>query len=397
MKRFVLADRAPFFAAVCSGSSVQAAAAGMGVSGQCGHLWWRQSAGMTIRTGCEGGLTAVPPAEDDWVGRGLTALDRDKIAEGLTRGWSHARIGERIGRSRQTVWREVTRNAGPDGSYFASVAHAKAYASSRRPKELKLAQSPGLCSQIEAWMDDGWSPGLIAEVLKKDAGGDKTASVSHETIYQCLYVQSRGLLRADLHRQLSTGRAQRRSRTATRRGTSIYADALTISKRPAEAEDRAVPGHWEGDLIIGAGGQSAIGTLVERKTRFTILLHLPGRHTADAVAAAMIEAMSDLPGHLRRSIAWDRGSELAGYCDIQLALQAPVYFCDPHSPWQRGSNENTNRLLRHWFTKGTELSTHGPADLARIQDKLNARPRPTLDLKTPAEALAEYLHEEQAA
>jgi transposase, IS30 family len=397
MKRFVLAAREPFFVAVCSGSSVQAAAAQMGVSGQCGHLWWRQSAGMSIRTGREGGLVLVPPAEDDWVGRGLTALDRDKIAEGLALGWSHARIGARIGRTRQTVWREVTRNAGPDGSYFPSVAHAKAYERSRRPKEFKLAQNPGLCSQVETWMDDGWSPGLIAEVLRKDADGDKTASVSHETIYRCLYVQARGLLRADLHRQLSTGRAQRRSRTATRRGTTIYADALTISDRPAEAEDRAVPGHWEGDLIIGAGGRSAIGTLVERATRFTILLHLPAQHTADVVAAAMIQAMGDLPAHLRRSITWDRGSELAGYRDIQLALQAPVYFCDPHSPWQRGSNENTNRLLRHWFTKGTDLSTYVPADLARIQDKLNSRPRPTLDLRTPAQALAQYLHDQQAA
>jgi IS30 family transposase len=397
MKRFALAAREPFFALVCSGSSVQAAAAAMGVSGQCGHLWWRQSAGMTVRLGCEGGLAMVPPVEDDWVGRGLRALDRDKIAQGLATGLSHAQIGERIGRSRSTVWREVDRNCGPDGSYFASVAHAKAYQRSRRPKEFKLAQNPGLCSRIEAWMDDGWSPGLIAEVLRKDAGGDQTASVSHETIYQCLYVQARGLLRADLHQQLSTRRAQRRSRTATRRGTSIYADALTIAQRPAEAADRAVPGHWEGDLIIGAGGLSAIGTLVERTTRFTILLHLPGRHTADAVAAAMIEAMGDLPGHLLRSVTWDRGSELAGYCDIQLALQAPVYFADPHSPWQRGSNENTNRLLRHWFAKGTDLSGYGPADLARVQDKLNTRPRPTLGLRTPADALAGYLHDQQAA
>lgn len=397
MKRFALAEREPFFAMVCSGFSVQAAAAVMGVSHQCGHLWWRQSAGMEIRTGWQGGLALVPPDEDDWVGRGLTALDRDKIAQGLTLGWSHARIGEEIGRSRQTVWREVTRNAGPDGSYFASVAHAKAYARSRRPKGFKLAQDPVLCSRIEAWMDDGWSPGLIAQVLRNDAGGDKTGSVSHETIYRCLYVQARGLLRADLHRQLSTGRAQRRSRTATRRGPGIFADALTISQRPAEAADRAVPGHWEGDLIIGAGGQSAIGTLVERASRFTILLHLPERHTADAVAAAMIDAMGDLPAHLRRSITWDRGSELAGYRDIQLALQTPVYFCDPHSPWQRGSNENTNRLLRHWFDKGSDLSVHGPADLARIQDKLNSRPRPTLGLRTPADTLAEYLHDQQAA
>jgi len=397
MRRYALAERAPFFAAVCSGASIQAAAWAFGVSHQCGHLWWRQSAGMTIRTGWQGGLASVPPVTDDWVGRGLSALDRDLIAEGLARGWSHARIGQRIGRSRQTIWREVQRNSGPDGSYFASVAHAKAYEASRRPKGFKLAGDPGLCSRIEAWMDAGWSPGLIAKVLKQDAGGDKTGSVSHETIYQCLYVQARGVLRADLHRQLSTRRAGRRSRTATRRGPGLYADALRISERPAEAADRAVPGHWEGDLIIGAGGQSAIGTLVERATRFTILLHLPGQHTADAVAAAMIAAMGDLPGHLRRSITWDRGSELAGYRDIQLALQAPVYFADPHSPWQRGSNENTNRLLRHWFEKGTDLSGHGPADLARIQDLLNTRPRPTLDLQTPAQALAQYLHHQQAA
>ena len=397
MKRFSLASRAPFFAAVCSGSSVQAAAEVLGVSHQCGHLWWRQSAGMAIRTGRNGGLVAAPPPDQQWVGRGLTALQRDQIAEGLALDLSHEQIGQRIGRDRSTVWREISRNSGPDGSYFASVAHAKAFQRARRPKERKLTRMPALRARIEEWMDDGWSPGLIADMLKARAGGDQTARVSHETIYQALYVQARGLLRADLHQQLSTKRAARKSRTATRRGTSIYADAFTISERPAEVADRAVPGHWEGDLIVGPGSRSAIGTLVERATRFTILLHLPARHTADVVAAAMITAMSDLPDHLRRSITWDRGSEMADYRDIQLALQAPVYFCDPHSPWQRGSNENTNRLLRHWFAKGSDLSVHTADDLRRIQDKLNTRPRPTLGLRTPAQALTDYLHQQHAA
>ena len=172
-------------------------------------------------------------------------------------------------------------------------------------------------------------------------------------------------------------------------------EEFTIAQRPAEAEDRAVPGYWEGDLILGAGHGSAIGTLVERSTRFTILLHLPNDHTANTVAAAMIEAMRELPDHLRRSITWDRGSEMANWRQIHLELETPVYFCDPHSPWQRGSNENTNRLLRFWFEKGTDLSSYTKADLKRIQDKLNSRPRPTLDFDTPAQRIAALL--EQAA
>jgi IS30 family transposase len=223
-------------------------------------------------------------------------------------------------------------------------------------------------------------------------------SVSAETIYQALYVQTRGGLRADLHRQLSLKRSQRKSGTSIGRGGGhTYDHAMRISQRPAKVADRAVPGHWEGDLILGPSNRSAIGTLVERSTRFVILLHLPGRHDAPSVAEAMIREMSKLPHHLRRSITWDRGSELADYVDIQLELQAPIYFCDPHSPWQRGSNENTNRLLRFWFEKGTDLSNHSPEDLARIAATLNARPRPTLALKTPAQALAELLAKPAAA
>ena len=306
---------------------------------------------------------------------------------GRDAGLACAEIARRIERDRSVVWREIQRNSLPDGDYHARMAHALASQRARRPKAFKLDDSV-LCSAIKTWMDDGWSPHLIAEVLARDHPGDKLMQVSHETIYQCLYVQTRGQLRADLHKQLSTKRSSRKPRGAAGR-TGVYgAEVFTISDRPAEAADRAVPGHWEGDLILGAGHKSAIGTLVERATRFTILLHLPADHTAETVAAAMIEAMSELPEHLRRSITWDRGSEMANWEDIQLQLNAPVFFCNPHSPWQRGTNENTNRLLRHWFEKGSDLSGHTKADLKRVADKLNSRPRPTLDLETPAQRLA---------
>jgi transposase, IS30 family len=287
------------------------------------------------------------------------------------------------------VWREHQRNRNPDGDYHARMAHARAAQKACRPRQFKLVDNP-LCAAIEAWMDDGWSPKLIAEVLARDHRDDRLCRVSHETIYQCLYVQTRGSLRADLHKCLSTKRAARKPRDRyTSRG--VYSgQEFTISDRAPEAEDRAVPGHWEGDLIVGPNN-SAIGTLVERSSRFTILLHLPTSHNAETVAAAMIEAMRELPEHLRRSITWDRGSEMANWRDIQLQLNAPVYFCNPHSPWQRGSNENTNRLLRFWFEKGTDLSGYTKADLKRIQDTLNRRPRPTLDLHTPAQRLAEFL------
>jgi len=257
----------------------------------------------------------------------------------------------------------------------------------------KLVGNP-VCASIEAWMDDGWSPRLIAQMLARYHPDDKLCRVSHETIYRSLYVQARGSLRADLHQCLSTKRAARKPRGRAGSG-GVYrsGEEFTISDRPAEIADRAVPGHWEGDLIVGPG--SAIGTLVERSTRFTLLLHLPGDHTAATVAAAMIAAMSELPTHLRRTITWDRGSEMAHWRQIQLALDAPVYFCNPHSPWQRGTNENTNRLLRFWFEKGSDLSGYTPADLKRVQDTLNRRPRPTLNLDTPAQRLAALL--DQAA
>jgi IS30 family transposase len=305
---------------------------------------------------------------------------------GLDAKLSYAEIGQRIGRDRSVVWREHRRNRNPDGDYHARMAHGRAAQKACRPRPFKLLDNP-LCAAIEAWMDEGWSPKLIADVLAHDYPDDRLSRVSHETIYQCLYVQTRGSLRADLYKCLSTKRAARKPRGRYPSRGVYSGQEFTISDRPPEADDRAVPGHWEGDLILGPGN-SAIGTLVERSTRFTMLLHLPEEHTAETVAAAMIEAMRELPEHLRRSITWDRGSEMANWRQIHLELKTPVYFCNPHSPWQRGSNENTNRLLRFWFEKGTDLSGYTKADLKRIQDTLNRRPRPTLNLNTPAQRLA---------
>ena len=331
-------------------------------------------------------------------GRGhrLSLEERISIMRGRDRGLGCTEISRQIGRDKSVVSRELRRNTNPDGDYHAGLAHRRALVRARRPKSYKL-NDPLLADRVSEWLDQGWSPRLIAQVLAVEhpgrTAGARLHRVSHETIYQSLYVQTRGHLRADLHRCLSTRRSARRSRTTTRRHGKPYEDAFTISERPAEVADRAVPGHWEGDLIMGAVGGGAIGTLVERSTRFTILLHLPHGHSAEEVAATMITAMQDLPAHLRRTITWDRGSELARYRDIELQLQAPVYFCDPHSPWQRGSNENTNRLLRFWFAKSSDLRVHTAADLQRVQDLLNTRPRPTLNLDTPANRLQELLHQ----
>ncbi|MCX2712416.1 IS30 family transposase [Mycolicibacterium sp. J2] len=345
---------------------------------------------MTLTTGRRGGVADV--IEQDrpgGPGHRISLAERVEIMRGLDDELSYAEIGRRIGRDRSVVWKEIRRNRGDDGDYHALMAHARSEDKAKRPKAFRLDDLK-LCAAVEAWMDDGWSPRLIAQVLAQDYPADKLMQVSHETIYQSLYVQTRGSLRADLHKSLSTKRAARKTRGQVSGPRGVYAsgEEFRISDRPAEAADRAVPGHWEGDLIMGAGNTSAIGTLVERSTRFTILLHLPVDHTAEAVAAAMIAAMGELPEHLRRSITWDRGSEMAQWRHIHLQLKAPVYFCNPHSPWQRGTNENTNRLLRHWFEKGTDLAGYTRADLKRVQDKLNTRPRPTLDLDTPAQRLA---------
>ncbi len=389
VKLFPAGTRERFLELMCSGSSFLSASVAVGASGSTARNWWRQSGGMEVDLGRRGGLrdlgTTGPP------GRYLSHDERAVIQFGRLQGLSYSVIAAGIGRDKSVVFREVQRNASPDGVYRASVADVRARQRRHRPKPFKLIQNSGLCRRIEGWMDDGWSPKLIAHALAQDAGGDKTERVSHETIYQALYVQPRGSLRADLSKQLSLKRRARVPIARDRRASSPYKDAFKISDRPAEAADRAVPGHWEGDLIVGPESKTAIGTLVERSTRFVILLHLPGRHTANEVAEAMIREMKKLPDHLRRSVTWDRGSELAEYEHIQLALGTKLFFCDPHSPWQRGTNENTNRLLRHWFEKGTDLSRHTATDLKRVAETLNKRPRPTLGYDTPAMRLKNLL------
>jgi transposase, IS30 family len=397
-KAFPAEIRERFLGLVCAGLSLRAAAVEVGVSSGTSVGWWRESGRMELvaAAGAAGGVAGPVPVDDPGGGgprrrRAVTAQDRASIQTGIRLGHTPAAIAAAIGRDRSVVVRELGRHRSADGVYHAVVAHRTAAVRRRRPKAFKLAEDPDLCARIEEWMDQGWSPGLIAEVLAVDHRDDHTDRVSHETIYRALYVQARGGLRADLHQQLSCKRRQRVPRSRDRRASSPYKEAFKISQRPAEVADRAVPGHWEGDLIVGTTNGSAIGTLVERTTRFTMLLHLPERHDAASVAQAMIREMRHLPEHLRRSITWDRGVELADYADIQIALNTTLYFCDPHSPWQRGTNENTNRLLRHWFAKGSDLSVHTAADLARVAASLNARPRPTLDLRTPAMALNSLL------
>lgn len=399
--------------AVYEGHSLSSAARLVGMSRSAANFWWRKIAPMdaVITRGRRGGLVPVLTSDDDLVvaarghdcdrarvRRALTSEDRAVIAAGLRARLCPAQIAKLLGRDRSVISREIARNRNADGYYRHTSAQHQARVRRRRPKEFKLAQDPRLCARIESWMDDGWSPELIARVLRAEAGSSMMDRVSHETIYQSLYVQGRGSLRQDLHKQLSLKRSSRRSAATTdRRRASWVPEQYRISRRPAEANDRAVPGHWEGDLILGPANRSAIGVLVERSTRFTILLHLPGRHDAASVAAEMINQMSDLPAHLRRSLAWDRGTEMSKHEQIRLELAMPVFFCDPHAPWQRGSGENTNRLLRHWFAKGSDLSGHTREDLNTIAAKLNQRPRPTLDMQTPAQRLGQLLTKPAAA
>ncbi|MGP4034036.1 IS30 family transposase [Pseudarthrobacter sp. 1C304] len=393
VKLFPSNARTEFVDSVCGGMSILAASRRVGATHGTGLRWWAQSGHMmTVNMGAVGGLADPAPTVEGPGCRTLNLAERGMIQMGRRSGMSYAKIGELIGRDKSVVWREVNRNTSADGVYYASVAHTKAHQARRRPKPLRLVEDEALCRLIGVWMDDGWSPKLISSMLAFYFADDQTMQVSHETIYQALYVQTRGALRADLAEKLSLKRKQRVPHTADRTKNSPYKEAFKISERPAEVQDRAVPGHWEGDLIIGCDG-TAIGTLVERSTRFTILLHLPGDHTADTVAGAMIREMASLPDHLRRSITWDRGTELADYAKIQTALETTLYFCDPHSPWQRGTNENTNRLLRFWFEKGSNLSVHTPEDLRLVAAKLNRRPRPTLNLETPANRLNQLLKE----
>jgi IS30 family transposase len=312
--------------------------------------------------------------------------DRVEIRLGIERKESLAAIAERIGRHRATVWREVRNNGGCDG-YKPMAAHRRACEASKRPKQTKLAANPRLCREVENGLKKLWSPEQIASTLRREHPDEPEMWVSHETIYKSLYVQGRGELRRELARCLRTGRTARKHRGRIEHRGKLK-DIVPISERPAEVADRAVPGHWEGDLIIGKNGNSAIGTLVERSTRFVMLLHLPNGRSAADVREAMTTAIAGLPAELVRSLTWDQGKEMAEHVQFRIDTDVDVYFCDPHSPWQRGTNENTNGLLRQYFPKGTDLSVHTAEDLAAVAHSLNTRPRKTLAWQTPAEAFS---------
>ena len=330
----------------------------------------------------------APP--DEWVPAPghLSAHEREEILVGLARGDSMSAIARGLGRAPSTVTREVAANGGRD-DYGAWKGRCRARASSRRPKTRKLAHRP-LAVQVSAWLEELWSPQEIAERLRIVFPNDPMMHVSHETIYQSLFVQGRGELRRELARCLRSGRTTRRPQGRVARGARIT-DMVMLSERPAEAEDRAVPGHWEGDLMVGINSRSAVGTLVERSTRLVLLLHLPDDHGAKSVEAAMVKAIATLPSELARSVTWDQGVEMANHASFTVTTGVPVYFCDPHSPWQRGSNENTNGLLRQYMPKGTDLSKLSADDLVRIQRSLNGRPRKTLGYMTPLEKFTEVV------
>ena len=324
-----------------------------------------------------------PVRLDGWVpgpGR-LTLADREEITLGLHAGESFTVIAARLGTAVPAVSREVAANGGR-GGYRAWRAHQRAPAS----QVPKLA-CPQLAARVAGWLEEWWSPVQIARRLRIEFPGDPMMWVSHETIYQALYVQGRGELRRELARCLRTGRAKRRSRAREGRAGYIK-DMVMISERPAEADDRAVPGHWEGDRLIGKDCRSAVGTLAGRTTRYVLLLHLPHGRDPHQVQQAMRHAITALPASLARTLTWDQGIEMIYHADFTMATGIPACFCDPHSPWQRGPNENTNGLLRQYLPTGTDLSVHSAADLARIAASLNGRPRKTLGFMKPSEKLA---------
>lgn len=376
--------RLRFWELIRDGKPVRAAAVGAGVSKSIGVVWFRDSGGMSP-------LCLDPPS-----GRYLSLQEREEIALGRAGGVGVREIARRIGRDPGTVSRELRRNrtlGGNDRGYRAILAASYAERRARRPKTGKLAADPRLRDVVAQMLEQRMSPEQIGGRLPLLFPDDPSMRVSHEVIYRALYVQGRGALKRELTACLRTGRVIRRPkrRVDARRSRQRITDMVMISERPPEVTDRAVPGHWEGDLIIGANGKSAIGTLVERTTRFTMLLHLPDGHSAHQLSHAITTTIGTLPTQLRRSLTWDQGIEMAHHATISIATDLDIYFCDPHSPWQRGTNENTNGLLRQYFPKGTDLSIHPPEHLTAVTTQLNARPRKTLAWRTPAEAIAPLL------
>jgi IS30 family transposase len=367
-----------FWAAIARGEFVTAAAAEAGTYREKGTRWLIAENGIRPRRG------------RDLKGRCLTFAEREEIAVGRAGGESMRAIAGRLGRSPSTISRELARNAGRAG-YRATAAHALAYQRASRPKPAKLHTNLKLRRQVEEDLCRRYSPEQIVGRLRRLFPDDPEMRVSPETIYQSLYVQSRGALRRDLTTCLRTGRALRRpGRQAGKRRNQIP-DMINITERPAEADDRAVPGHWEGDLIIGKNNRTAIGTLVERTTGYTMLVHLPDGYKPEQVRDALTEKIKTIPEILRASLTWDQGIEMRDWQQVSVAADIDVYFCDPHAPWQRATCENTNGLLRQYFPKGTDLSVHSALDLEWVATELNDRPRKRLSFAKPIEEIGPLL------
>ncbi len=369
----------PFWAALQAGEFLTDAAAVAGTHRWRGLQWLREAGGVRPRRG------------RDLQGRYLTFAEREEIALGRAAGESVRSIATRLERSPSTISRELSRNGTGTGGYRATAAHALAYERASRPKPAKLVTNLALRRQVEHDLQKRYSPEQIAGRLRRQFPDDPERWVSTETIYQSLYVQSRGALRRDLVRCLRTGRALRHPSRQPGQRKNRIPDMVNISERPAEAADRAVPGHWEGDLIIGKGNQSAIGTLVERASGYTMLLHLPDGYRPEQVRDALAEKIKTLPDSVRHTLTWDQGPEMRDWKAVSVDADIDIYFCDPHSPWQRGTNENTNGLLRQYFPKGTDLSIHSAEDLDWVAQELNDRPRKRLGFKKPIEQIGDLL------
>ena len=394
-------EKRRFWEFVRAGVDRAEAARRAGVPATNARRWFRQAGGV------------LPPnVPEESRARYLSIREREEVFAGVERGESIRRIAKLLGRAPSTVLRELRHNmyhqlyrgrsrlrANPVGTrrtrpwrYRPSRAQERAKRLASRPKTAKLVKNPVLRELVQAKLVKKLSPEQISRQLRKKFPDDAEMQVSHETIYQSIYVQGRGALRRELAVCLRTGRALRRPHRKSQERRGRIPNMVNISERPAEVEDRAVPGHWEGDLIIGKNGRSAIGTLVERKTRYLILLHLNGQ-SAEEVEKAMVAATKRLPETLWKSLTWDQGWEMKNHAKISVATNLEIYFCDPASPWQRGSSENTNGLLRQYFPKGTDLSAHSAEHLEFVSAEMNERPRKALDWDEPREALAKLLSE----
>jgi len=346
-----------------------------------GRVFGKPSSSIYFQLAPYGGIRPSPRRRSRLA---LTLSEREEISRGIVARRSIRFMASLLGRSPSTVSREVCRNGGYD-RYRAAVADEQAWIRTRRPKRCKLANSPWLRQAVSRKLGLNWSPEQIAGWLKRTHPEDGSYQVSHETIYRSLFVQARGVLKKELLQHLRSKRTIRRSKQATQKGSDHgqIKDMISIRERPASVEDRAVPGHWEGDLLSGSKN-SHIATLVERHTRYVMLAKVANKET-NTVVSALIKQAKKLPTELYKSLTWDRGKELAAHKQFTLATDIDVYFCDPQSPWQRGSNENTNGLLRQYFPKGTDLSVYSQADLNKVARQLNDRPRKTLEFETPAE------------